>query len=137
MCSFEAPARDAAALERRIERALREALGYDVVTFIRPAADLAAIAAYQPFRARGSKAGGATLFIGFLKSSPSAATRSTLAGLGTDDDQFHLHGRELYWLRRGRFSDSPYSGAHLEKALGSPATLRNANTVRRMAARLG
>jgi len=48
-------------------------------------------------------------------------------------DTFRVHGREVYWLCRTKTSESAFSGAVLEKALGMPATLRNANTVRKIA----
>ena len=134
---FESPTRDAEALERRIESCLREALGYDVATFIRSVAELSAIAEYRPFRSGDLDGDGVTLFIGFLHAAPAKAVRSKVTALGTKDDTFHLYQRELYWLRGGRFSDSPFSGALLEKALGMPTTLRNANTVRRLAAKYG
>ncbi|MDQ2730805.1 MAG: hypothetical protein M3Y56_04025 [Armatimonadota bacterium] len=54
----------------------------------------------------------------------------------TDTDQFHVQGRELYWLCHTRISDSKVSGARLEKTLGMKATLRNSTTVRKLAAKL-
>ena len=50
---------------------------------------------------------------------------------------FALHDRELYWRLTTRFSDSPITGARLERALGQPTTLRNITTVRRLAAQAG
>jgi uncharacterized protein (DUF1697 family) len=47
---FEATTRDTKTLERKIEKRLREVLGYEVPTFIRREAELAKIANYQPFR---------------------------------------------------------------------------------------
>ena len=47
---FEATTRDTKTLERKIEKRLREALGYEVPTFIRREAELAKIANYRPFR---------------------------------------------------------------------------------------
>jgi uncharacterized protein (DUF1697 family) len=59
-----------------------------------------------------------------------------LAASGATDD-FEVRGREVYWLVRGRFSDSKFSGALLERILGMPATVRGAPTVRQIAARYG
>ena len=47
---FETTARNTKVLEGKIERRLREALGYEVATFIRTDAELADIANYTPFR---------------------------------------------------------------------------------------
>ena len=123
------------ALEQRIETALQDALGYAVATFIRSTPELAAIVSYEPFPAADLAATDVSLFIGFLPEAPDAAAKRALSALRTADDDFHLHGRELYWLRRGRMSDSPVTGALLEKKLGLPTTLRNATTVRKLAAK--
>lgn len=133
---FESPDKDADALERKIERGLREALGYDVVTFIRSAAELAAIAGYEPFPEADPGAGGSSLYISFLHAPPTAKTRKAILDLGSATDEFHIHRRELYWLCHTKLSDSPlFSGSRLEKALGAPSTMRNANTVRKLAAK--
>jgi uncharacterized protein (DUF1697 family) len=58
-----------------------------------------------------------------------------LRSFATDIDDFRVIGREVYWLCRTRFSDSGFSGAKLEKSLGMKTTLRNTNTVERLAAK--
>jgi uncharacterized protein (DUF1697 family) len=58
-----------------------------------------------------------------------------LMSFKTATDDFHVHKREVYWLCRTKFSESTFSGALLEKVLGAPATIRNANTVRKIAAK--
>ena len=47
---FQTTSKNVRALERKIERRLQDALGYEVATFIRTDAELAEIANYQPFR---------------------------------------------------------------------------------------
>jgi uncharacterized protein (DUF1697 family) len=106
-----------------------------VATFIRSTPELAAIVGYEPFPAADLAGADVSLFIGFLPEPPNTAAERTLAALASPDDEFHLHGRELYWLRRGRISDSPVTGAVLEKKLRLPTTLRNATTVRKLAAK--
>src|SRR6185295_10703550 len=46
---FAAPPGKATALERKIEKRLHDSLGYEVRTFIRTEAEVAAIAGYKPF----------------------------------------------------------------------------------------
>jgi uncharacterized protein (DUF1697 family) len=48
-------------------------------------------------------------------------------------DDFTIHGREIYWLRRTQQSETNFSGATMERALGAPATVRNITTVRKLA----
>jgi uncharacterized protein (DUF1697 family) len=55
--------------------------------------------------------------------------------LQTEIDDFHIHGREVYWLCRKKQSESRFSNALFEKRLKFPATFRGMNTVRKLAAR--
>src|SRR5687768_15562390 len=48
---FEAKDENAQALEKKIERHLRKALGYEVATFLRSVPELATVARYEPFPA--------------------------------------------------------------------------------------
>lgn len=132
---FETPKENAAALERQIEQHLQQALGYNVATFIRSAPELAAIAHHQPFPPAELNAEGNALYIAFLPAPLSAATQQKLLAFRTPVDDFHVHGREIYWLCRKKISDSAFSGALLEKTIGMPATMRNATTVRKLAAK--
>jgi len=127
---FDSPAKDARKLELKIESHLKESLGYAVSTFLRTPAEVARAAAYQPFPKAPDDS---TLFVGFLAASPSAEVCEKVVGCCTAIDEFHVSEREVYWLCHKRFSDSPFSGAKLEKALGMPTTLRNLTTVRKLA----
>lgn len=115
------------ASEAKIEAALQKALGYEVRTFLRTPAQLASIAATR------LDADGCGLWVGFLGSKGDASKVSALA---TATDTFLIEGTELYWVcRLERFSESTITGAMLEKALAQKATLRNINTIRRIAAK--
>jgi len=131
---FEAPAQDTTELARIIQRWLREALGYEVATFIRTAGELAAIAGYQPFPQPDIDA--ATAFnIAFLSDALEEADTRKVLALKTAIDDFHVHGREVYWLCQKLQSQSTFSNAVLEKTLGRPSTLRQAKTIKQMAAK--
>lgn len=129
---FDADEGDMPALERRIEAHLQASLGYEVATFLRTPAEVAAVAAYQPFDA-GEMAGAFGLMVAFLKSPPGAAETERVLGYRRPSDDFAVHGRELYWLRRTQQSETNFSGATLERALRAPATIRNITTVRKLA----
>ena len=131
---FESRGKSAAALEAKIEAMLQAELGYEVKTFIRSDTEVGAVAACVPFES-ATDPDGATLYIGFLKTAPNAATQERIAAAQTTIDDFRIIGRELYWRCRVASSESTFSGAKLEKTLGMPTTLRNANTVRRLAAK--
>lgn len=131
---FESRVKDAEVLHKKIEKHLQAVLGYEVGTFLRSDAELARIATYKPFAA--SDLEGNTLYIAFLAEQPGRAAEAKLMELRNDADDFHVNGREVYWLlRRRTMSESLFSGARLEKTMGLPATMRNANTVVRLAAK--
>jgi uncharacterized protein (DUF1697 family) len=132
---FDSAAKNTATLEKKIEAHLLKTLGYEVATFIRTPSELAAVAQYKPFSDAELNADGNTLYIGFLPRSPTDLAVEKLLASQTDGDDFHLHGREVYWLLRTKFSESKFTGARLEKTLGLPATLRNSTTVKKIAAK--
>jgi uncharacterized protein (DUF1697 family) len=93
-----------------------------------------AVAEFDPFP--GLVEDGHTLSVAFLKEHPGRQVADRLHGMRTDYDELRLEGRELYWLARGRMSDSTVWRTPMEKVLGGPATTRNVTTVRKLAAKL-
>ncbi len=120
-----------AALEKKIEARLRATLGYDVATFIRTDAEVAAVATHQAFKAAQVKGAGA-FCVGFLNAPLDAAATCVLMAFKNDIDDFHTNGREVYWLCKVGQSDSKFSNANLEKALKIRCTLRGINTIMRL-----
>ena len=123
-----------AALEAKVERHLEKALGYEVATFIRSDAEVAAVAGYRAFKDTPADFAG-SLVVGFVRDRLDAATQRALLALRTDIDDLHVNGREVYWRTAGRQSDSTLSNALFERTLKGKATFRNINTVTRLAAR--
>nr|AIA12284.1 Protein of unknown function (DUF1697) [uncultured bacterium] len=129
---FDSSSKSAATLEKKIESFLHQSLGYPVATFLRTPAELANVSCYKPF-AKMKDVAGHTIYIGFMSGEPEKESQAKLIAAATEIDAFHVHGRELYWLCRAkRFSDTPFSGARLEKTLGRATTLRNSTTVRKL-----
>jgi uncharacterized protein (DUF1697 family) len=120
-------------LETSIEKHLRKALGYDVPTFLRTDADVARISEHEPFPDLGAAKG--TSYVAFLDRRPAAGKRRAVEELSNDVDRLAVDDREIYWHIRGRLMESTVGTAGVEKALGSPTTLRNVKTVRRLAAK--
>ena len=129
---FTSRARGVGALETRIESTLQSALGFEVATLIRRAEDVRTVAAFEPFE--GSAPEGATDFVGFLRRVPTDDATARLMRLSNAIDALRVHGRELYWRRHGPGPASKLTGAVIERTLGMEATLRNINTVRKLAA---
>ena len=134
---FQCRAADERAIETRIERHLRKALGWEAATFVRTPASLAAIARYEPFPHAPANADKSRSYVAFTREPPTAALRRSVEALATAQDELHVLDREIYWLSRVSMRESTVSGAALEKAVGGPVTLRNVNTVRRMVERFG
>ena len=131
---FDTARRGADVTERSIEDHVRKALGYPVIAFLRTVPELAAVAAHTPFAQDELNAGG-TLFVGFMKTAPGPSVARAVAALCNDVNDFMVRGRELYWLRGSQLMQSISSGPSIEKLVGSPMTMRNVNTVRRLAAK--
>lgn len=122
-------------LELKIEKHLCSALGYSVATFLRTPAELQEIVTLNPFTPADWGNPANNIYIGFLQERPAEEARKRLVSLSSQEDEFAISGREFYWLRRGRMSDSKVTGAQLEKALGRPSTMRNITTLRKLAAK--
>jgi len=131
---FEAPSRALTAVERRIEERLRGSLGYDVATFIRTEGEIGAIAAYKPFK-DGQLRSAYALNVAFLAKPMEPAAVRSLMTMRTLIDDFHVHGREVYWLCRKKQSESRFSNAKFEKALDRRATFRGVKTIVKLAAK--
>jgi uncharacterized protein (DUF1697 family) len=133
---FTSHSSDLALLEKKIEARLRAAFGFEVATFVRTDAEVAAVARYKAFKDAQRKAAYG-LYVAFLeKPLDAAATRAVMA-FKTGVDDFHVNGREVYWLRKVRQSDTTFSYAVLEKTLKIRATFRGINTVERLVAKHG
>lgn len=124
---FDTRAKDTAKLEAKIEKHLREALGYDVETFIRTPDELAKIA-------KRVDPGKNVLYVCFTRAKPSVAAQKKLAEYNNDIDQFIVHDREVFWVCSKTSTQSKFTGALLEKIIEMPATARNVNTVNRLVA---
>jgi uncharacterized protein (DUF1697 family) len=123
-------------LERAIEAMLKDALGFEVSTFVRTGAELRALAAHDAFTP--SAVARATGFnVAFLGQPLDAKGKKALMALKTGLDDFHVHGREIYWLSQVRQGQSVISNAVFEKTLGRRSTVRGISTVRKMAEKYG
>jgi len=127
---------DVAALEKKIEARLRASLGYEVATFVRTDAEVAAIARYRGFKAAQIESAGA-FCVGFLAGPLDAAGARALMTFRTEIDDFRTMGREIYWLCQKRQGDSTFSNANMERKLKIRSTFRGINTVVRLAAKHG
>ena len=132
---FESGIGDGGRLEKLIERRLHEMLGYEVDTFVRTRAEVAAAAAFRPFARADLAAPENTVHCGFLREKLSSVQARGLTACRTEADEFCAAGREFYWLCRGRTHESKVWTSPPMKALRLPSTtMRNLTTIRKLAA---
>jgi uncharacterized protein (DUF1697 family) len=118
----------------RIEEGLSAALGYDVPTFLRSAAEVEEIRAHEPFEASLLKATAGRLQVSILSSAPTAAVRERVLAMATDADRLSIRGRELYWLPSRGTLDSALDLKAIDAILGR-STMRTKGTVDQIAAK--
>jgi uncharacterized protein (DUF1697 family) len=131
---FETRSTKTAAIEDKIEKALHQALGYEVATFVRTPAQIAAIAKHQAFAPEAVATCGA-LNVGMLKTPLEPARVQGLAALRTDIDDFHANGAELYWICAMKQNESKVSNAAFERLLKGKATFRGMKTIEKLVAK--
>lgn len=125
---------DPAGLTTRIEAGLTESLGYEVVVFLRTAAQVRAIDRYRPFDAELVETSAGKLQVALLPDAPRSSVRKPALSLATTEDRLAIRGRELYWLPSGRMSDATLDLKALESLLG-PWTMRTKGTIEQIAAK--
>ncbi len=128
---FETGEPDSKALERVIEAGLVNALGLAIATFLRTDAELAAVAAYRSFPQPEIEAAVEYNII-FLADAPGNETSQKIMALSDDENEFRIHGREVYWLRHIRLGQANFSSVPLAKAIPGAFTIRTANIVRKI-----
>ena len=132
---FSARSGSDAALAKKIEARLHEALGSPVRTFVRTEAEIAALAEYEPFSAAKRKAA-KVLLVGFIDEPLVKVAEKTLLSYRCPTDDFLARGRELFWLAKVGQGQSPVFRIPMEKQLGRLITWRNMNTVQRVAEKM-
>jgi uncharacterized protein (DUF1697 family) len=132
---FASGARDAGKLEKKIETHLARGLGYEVDTFVRTRAEVAALAAARPFAAADLDAEETTIHVGFWKEEPKAEWVRALEGAQTATDAIVIAGREFFWRCRGPSHASKFWSAPAVRAAKLPTmTIRNRRMVQRLTA---
>jgi uncharacterized protein (DUF1697 family) len=125
---------DGADVSTKIEAGLADALGYEVLVFLRSSKQVAAIAAREPFDARQVDASAGKLQVALLPDAPGKLVRKEALGMATDEDRLAIEGSELFWLPSGGISESDLDLETLESELG-PWTMRTMGTIEQIAAR--
>jgi uncharacterized protein (DUF1697 family) len=124
---FRARGRDAAALGRRLERAVAETCGVKSTVVLRTWSELRRVVASHPFGADTSRSA-----VTFLAAKPTAAAVRRLRALDIAPDEVKVVGRDVYLRYPDGLQGSRLTGALLERELGVAGTNRNWRTVARL-----
>ncbi len=132
---FRAPIPDRAVLEADLEARVGRLTGGRASVFVRSGEELAELLAANPFpREAGSDP--SHLAVVFLRSAPPAGSCEVLESAGDGGETVRAVGRELFVYYPKGIGRSRLTLRRTEAAVGGPATARNWNTVRRLAALL-
>ncbi len=123
--------RKPAELEREIAKRLEEQVGFEVRCLIRDHAELQRVVDGDPF---GDTVTNPSRYaVAFLSAKPKKARLATLDPDAFAPERFHVGEREIYLWYPGGIHRSRLNGELTERNLGVVATVRNWNTVCRLA----
>lgn len=122
------------ALARAIEMALEKRFGFAVDVVVRTRDEVTRIVAANPLGDIADN--GARYLVAFLAGPPGPALAGALSSVDAGEERFVVDGAELYVWCPGGVRESPLLAA-VGKVKGTPtATVRNWNTVEKLAAML-
>ena len=121
------------AVAKAVEATIAEAFGLQIGVVIRSAAELAAVAANNPFLQAEPDRDPTTLHVAFLSARPTADASAELDPDRSPPDGFSVRGREVYLSYPDGSGRSRLTLDYLEKTLSVRGTARNWRTVQRLA----
>jgi uncharacterized protein (DUF1697 family) len=127
---FRAAERNLSAVAKRIEDAIEKNLGFRSAVILRSSSDLRKVIAANPFANRPEVEPNRLLVL-FLAADPERKDLRRIAEL-EGPEELHAAGREVYIYFPNGMARPKISPALVEKALNTPATGRNWNTVKKL-----
>jgi uncharacterized protein (DUF1697 family) len=129
---FDAPG-SRVQLERELEAAFENALGFEATTFVRMAAELRRAITDQPFTVAPDD----TYFITFLKDALAGAKLHALEALSNDFDTLVVKGRDVHWRMHGKSTDTHLTTRQWDGIVGRHrSTSRNTTMLRKLVDKL-
>ncbi|MGB6876696.1 MAG: DUF1697 domain-containing protein [Candidatus Acidiferrales bacterium] len=125
--------RDLAALPARIEKAIECKFGFRPSVIHRTTAEMRDVIARNPFAKRRNIEPG-KLLIGFLASDPDKEALAKVRAMKIEPEELHSSGRELYMYFPNGMGRSKLPWSTLDRALKTPLTGRNWNSVTKLLA---
>lgn len=128
---FRTQGRDLVPLPDRIEDGIERRFGFRPCVVVRTSSELREVIARNPFATRGD-IDPSKLLVTFLASDPGPDARQRVLGMRTDPDELRIEGRELYTYFPHGMARPKVPWPKIEKALQTPGTGWNWNTVRKL-----
>jgi uncharacterized protein (DUF1697 family) len=123
----------APAVAARLEKAIAAAFGIEVPVVVRTAKEWQAYLDVPASFAKAAEDRPNGLLVGLSTKPPSRDAATALAPRATNGERVELHGDALWVSFPDGIARSRLTPAAIDKAMGSPTTARNWNTVRRLA----
>jgi uncharacterized protein (DUF1697 family) len=130
---FDGKKASAASLERRLQTRLRDTIGIESEIFVRTAHEWGEVLAANPFPAEAER-DPSHLLVMCLRTAPTPAQIRAAREAIVGRERIAVVGRQAYLLYPDGIGRSKLTGAIVERALGSPGTMRNWNTATKLAA---
>src|SRR5213594_417833 len=128
---FTTKERDLAALGKRIQNAIERKFGFRPDVILRTSSELRDVIARNPFaKRRGIEP--SRLLVTFLAEDPGAEARDKVRSIKADPEELRADGSELYIYFPNGIGRAKLSLAAIERALKTPGTGRNWNSVTKM-----
>jgi uncharacterized protein (DUF1697 family) len=126
--------RDPESLATTIESSIVDRLGFDSAVFLRSAAEVVQLAAFDPFTPAQLEGTTGRPQVVLYREPPEPTARTAVLELASEDDALALEGRELHWLPRAGTQRSSLEWKWIDDLLGT-GTMRTSNTIERLAAK--
>jgi uncharacterized protein (DUF1697 family) len=128
---FRSDAKDLVRLGKRLEDAIEQSFGFRPAVILRTAPELRDVIARNPFaKRRGIDP--KKLLVTFLATEPSQEARDKALQIKAGLDELHIEGREFYAYFPNGLGRPTLSPAAVERALKTPGTGRNWNSVTKL-----
>lgn len=129
---FRSPKRETA-VTKLVRATLADEFGLEGAVVVRSAAELATVAAGNPFLQKGEHRDPKSLHVAFLEKAPTKAAVAKLDPDRSPPDAFAVRGREVYLSYPKGSGRTKLNLGYLEHVLGVQGTARNWRTVQRLA----
>jgi uncharacterized protein (DUF1697 family) len=128
---FRTSEREVARLGKKIGNAIERGFGFRTDVIVRTGAEMRGVVARNPFAKRSGIEPG-KLIVLFLAGELGPEAREKVRSIKADPEELRMDGRELYIYFPNGMGRSKLSTASIERALKTPGTGRNWNSVTKM-----